>query len=77
MKQFAIWAGLAVLAFVAYALNREVSQEEKGKIHFRDTIEQCWTEQKQKSLPPDQARFIAGACEKLERDFKEKYKVNP
>lgn len=39
----------------------------------RRAIDLCWSEQQRKSLPPDQARFIAGACEKMESDFKKKY----
>ena len=43
----------------------------------RMAISLCWQEQGKKSLPPDQARFIAGACEKMERDFREKYNATP
>lgn len=33
-------------------------------------IDLCWQEQAKKSNTPDQARFIAGACEKMEADAK-------
>lgn len=39
----------------------------------RRAIDHCWSEQQRKSLPPDQARFIAGACERMERDYQAKY----
>ena len=39
----------------------------------RRAIDHCWSEQSRKSLAPSEARFIAGACEKMERDYKDKY----
>ena len=43
----------------------------------RDAIDLCWQDQQRKSNAPDIARFIAGACEKMENDFRNKYGVNP
>lgn len=39
-----------------------------SKSSQRSAIELCWQEQAKKSNTPDQARFIAGACEKMETD---------
>jgi hypothetical protein len=37
----------------------------------------CWQEQKRKSLSPDLGRFVAGACEKMEADFRAKHHREP
>lgn len=47
------------------------------KAKARGLIEACWKEQGKKSLSPADARFIAGACESKEREFKAKYGLNP
>ena len=49
----------------------------QAKSSARRAIELCWDEQKRKSLDPGSQRFIAGACEKMERDFVQQYGVNP
>lgn len=43
----------------------------------RRAIDLCWEEQKRKSLDPQQQRFIAGACELMERNFTQKYGQRP
>lgn len=48
---------------------------EKGSA--RRAISLCWEDQKKASLPPAQARFIAGACERMEADFRQKYNASP
>jgi hypothetical protein len=47
------------------------------KSRSRSAISLCWEEQKRKSLDPAMQRFIAGACEKMESDFRTKYNANP
>lgn len=36
-------------------------------------IDLCWEEYERKSLTPDQKRFIAGACEMMEDEFRNKH----
>jgi hypothetical protein len=43
----------------------------------RRAIKLCWEDQAKKSNSPEAARFIAGACEKMERDFRAKYNASP
>lgn len=47
------------------------------KSQARYAIDLCWENQRKKSLPPDQQRFIAGACEMMEQKFVEKYRHKP
>mgnify|MGYP003405410933 CR=1 FL=1 len=48
-----------------------------GRGAARRAIQLCWDDQGKKSNTPEVARFIAGACEKMERDFRERYRANP
>lgn len=47
------------------------------KAQARHAIDYCWEDQKRKSLTPAEQRFIAGACEKMERDFTQTYGHRP
>jgi hypothetical protein len=42
-----------------------------------DAIDLCWEEQKRKSLSPNSQQFVAGTCEMMENDFRQKYGRNP
>lgn len=53
------------------------SPEGQARASARDAIELCWTEQSKKSLDPGAARFVAGACEKMEADYRTKWGRNP
>lgn len=64
--------GLMVLGFI---IGSSPEAEARGKDRY--AIEYCWKEQKRQSLAPSEARFIAGACEKLEADFRAKYGSEP
>lgn len=72
-----LWPLVAGALFVFWALVRTPSPEEGEKSAARVVIEACWKEQRKKSYDADAARFIAGACEKAEKDFRAKYGVNP
>lgn len=67
--------------FMALALGLLVgcdnSPEAKEKAKKRDAIDYCWSTHEKKSISEAEKRFIAGACEKMEDDFKSKYGVNP
>ena len=53
------------------------SVRDDPKTREREKIAYCWKDQERKSHEPATARFIAGACEKMEADFKQKYGVSP
>lgn len=53
------------------------SPESEAKARARRTIETCWDNQEKKSNTPDMARMIAGACEKLEDDFRARFSAEP
>lgn len=65
---------LALLAFGAYVSSTPDGRERSNE---RAAIDLCWSEQSRKSNTSGSARFIAGACEKMERDFRERWGVNP
>lgn len=67
----------AVALFLLYAMVRTESPEERERWAAKGAIDLCWKDQERKSLPPDQARFIAGACERMEADFTTKYGRKP
>ncbi|WP_312158130.1 hypothetical protein [Pantoea piersonii] len=53
------------------------SPEAKEKRVDQRAIKLCWENYSKKSLDESSKRFIAGACEKLESDYKSKYNSNP
>lgn len=67
----------AFAMFMAWALLRTPTQEELARRQERLAIELCWKEQGRKSLEPSTARFVAGACEKMEADFRAQHGVAP
>lgn len=67
----------AFAMFVAWALLRTPSPEEQERSAERMAIELCWKDQARKSLDASTARFIAGACEMMESDFKAKHRLSP
>ena len=69
--------GTPIVLFVLYSLSAPQSPESQAKSQARSAISLCWDEQKRKSATPAEQRFIAGACERMERDFREQFKVNP
>jgi hypothetical protein len=66
-------------AFVVFVVLMNVFQtpEMKQRADARAAISRCWDEQGKKSHSPEAARFIAGACEKMEADFQAKWQVSP
>lgn len=43
----------------------------------QDAVKLCWSEQGRKSLDASTARFVAGACEKMERDYEARWGRKP
>jgi hypothetical protein len=69
-------AGLFVLLVIVGSLLPN-SEQSESKAKDRAAIKLCWQEQSRKSLDPGSARFLASACEMMERDFRGKYKLEP
>lgn len=70
-------AGAAIVAFFAYGFVAGSSPDAQARARARDAIALCWKEQERKSLPPEQARFVAAACEKLEADYRARWGRDP
>lgn len=69
-------AGLVVLFFVIGFIGSN-SSEGKAKAQARAAIATCWELQGRKSNDPGTARFAAGACERMEADFRQQYGSAP
>ena len=65
------------LLAVAWASIYSSDPAAREKADARASISTCWDEQKAKSRTLGEARFMAGACEKMERDFAAKYGHTP
>lgn len=68
---------LAVLVAIATGEPTTPSPEASAKARARAGIEACWQDYARKSLAPEQKRFIAGACEQAEQNFRSKYGTAP
>lgn len=68
---------LAIIAVSIFLVGCDESPEAKEKASKRDAIDYCWSSQEKKSNSESEKRFIAGACEKMEDEFRAKYGVNP
>jgi len=77
MKKVILIVLAVIVVFLGYGAYVNSTPEGKAKSKDRQAIDYCWSTQKKKSNTPEQARFIAGACEKMENDFRAKYGVNP
>lgn len=72
---FIILGLVAAMGFIATRSNN-VSQDSEIS-HERRAIAYCWETHDKQSLGNADKRFIAGACEKMESDFREKWRSNP
>jgi hypothetical protein len=68
---------LTLILLIAVGACLEKDPEFRAKTQAREAIKMCWEQQSRKSLTPGEARFIAGACEKMEQEYREKYRSNP
>lgn len=76
------WLWLAIpsglfAAFLMFGATVGNTPEYQAKAQERNTIGFCWTEQKRLSLTPGDQRFIAGSCERMESEFRQKHNENP
>lgn len=62
-----------VLLWLASERTPEVDAASEAQIRAKRTIDVCWEQQERKSLSPDAQRFLAGACEQFEEDYRGKY----
>lgn len=80
VKPFKWWLWLplgAVVALFIYGSILSNSPEGQEKSRQRAAIEYCWQEQARKSLDSGTKEFVAGACERMERDFIAAWGVRP
>jgi predicted amidophosphoribosyltransferase len=74
------WLGAIAFVFVGlFVLGLVVGSSPEAEARMKDerAIELCWNEQKRPSLEPEEARFVAAACEKMEADYRVKHGRNP
>lgn len=76
LRDYAIVAVVSAAALWGLAEAMRSSRDDP-KTREREKIAYCWKGQESKALDPANARFVAGTCEKLEADFREKYRVSP
>lgn len=69
--------GFLVVGFGVMMLIGMSDPKGAEKSQARRAIEICWQEHERKSLAPADKRFIASACEKMERDFTSLFGVRP
>ncbi|HFZ5262895.1 TPA: hypothetical protein ACIK6T_004651, partial [Yersinia enterocolitica] len=77
MKKVLLVIVALLILFFGYGMYASSTPEGKAKATDRNAIDYCWSTHEKKSNSDSQQRFIAGACEKMESDFKSKYGVNP
>lgn len=69
--------GAALVAFTAFGAYLANTPDGQDRTAQREVIAACWEEQARKSLEPGTARLVAGACERLEADFRQKWNREP
>lgn len=67
----------AVVVLILVAGMRDPSPKAREKGQERDAIALCWKDYDRKSLDPATKRFVASACELMEKRFREKHSVEP
>lgn len=66
-----------VVAFGGLLLIGAMSGPPSEQSRARQAISLCWDEQAKKSNSPGGAQFIAGACERMEREYRARYNAAP
>ncbi|MBS4038925.1 MAG: zinc-ribbon domain-containing protein [Hydrogenophaga sp.] len=73
-----LWIPLgSAAAFLGYGFILSNTPEGEQRSRDRTAIRLCWSAQGSKSLDPGAQRFAAGACERMEREFRQKHGVSP
>jgi hypothetical protein len=73
VKNTLMVVGFLFALFIIYVFVNSSSPEAQQRMNDSYSIEQCWNNYNMKSNTEPQKRFIAGACEKMEADFKAKH----
>jgi hypothetical protein len=70
-----------VLGVIFLAILGKINPEDPAVREERQraalAIEICWKDYEKKSLDPGTKRFVASVCEKMEGDFRKKYRRDP
>jgi hypothetical protein len=75
-----IWPWVLASPFIAFGALLAIgamSGLPSEKSRARSAIALCWDEQGKKSNSAGGAQFIAGACERMEQDFRARFNANP
>lgn len=73
-----LWIPLGgVVAFFTFGLMASSTPEGQARSTERRAIELCWKEHERKSFDASTKQFVAGACERMESDFRAKWGVSP
>jgi len=73
-----LWIPLGLIAaFFIFAMIIGSSPEAQQRQEERISIELCWRSQKDPAFEGSTQQFIAGACKKMEADFRAKHGLNP
>lgn len=76
IKKVLLW-GLGGIAGVFILIMLFGPTPDPEKYRMKDAIELCWKESGRKSFDAGTSRFVAGACEMMEREFEQKYGRRP
>lgn len=68
---------LVIIFLVLIVVGMFMPDEPYQQTDARMAIKACWDQQAKKSNDSAMARFIAGACEKLEQDYEATYRRKP
>lgn len=77
MKKAVIILGALIVAFLGFGAILGNTPEGRARQAERDKIDVCWDTQQRKSMDYAQQRILAGACEKMEADFRNRFGRNP
>lgn len=77
VPKIAIFAAAAMAAFLLFGAYEGTKPEVQERQRERAAIDLCWQEYERKSLDPVSKRFVAGACETMESDFRKKHGISP
>jgi hypothetical protein len=71
------WWVMGFVVLAGWGLAKLGNAPMSAETRDRYGIEECWKSQDRKDLDPGAARFVAGACYKMESDYAQKYGHKP
>lgn len=73
-----LWIPMGLIAaFFTFAAISSNSPDAQEKTRQRAAIGMCWDEQGRKSNDTGTSQFIAGACERMEQKYRDRWGMNP